>query len=40
MNDTKPSSTVWWGKYKLSENEAGVWRIGPAVFRIERLPGE
>ncbi len=34
------SGNVWWGDFTLSENTPGVFRIGPAVLHVSRLPGE
>lgn len=40
IKDLHKRGVPWWGQYWIEENSIGCWRIGQAVFRIERLPGE
>ena len=40
MTVRKSRKHVWWGSFSLPENRSGRWRIGPAVFWIERLKHE
>lgn len=34
------SGNVWWGDFTLNGSLPGVFRIGPAVLSVSRLPGE
>ena len=40
MTNRPDNNLVWWGNFSLSPGESGLWRIGPASFRIERLKCE
>jgi hypothetical protein len=40
MNPKTDNKPVWWGKFSLSEDQAGMWRIGPCKFWVERLSNE
>ncbi|OGF99672.1 MAG: hypothetical protein A2Z86_11240 [Candidatus Glassbacteria bacterium GWA2_58_10] len=40
MTNRPDDNLVWWGNFSLAQGESGLWRIGPASFRIERLKCE
>ena len=40
MTGRKSRKHVWWGSFSLPENRSGRWRIGSAIFWIERLKHE
>lgn len=40
MAENSLRSKVWWGKFTIDEDKAGLWRIGSACIRIERSINE